>query len=320
MANYFFRKELQFFSSLKCDNLKIIFIYFFTEALVNNVLERSKGEELNIMGNQLGCRVIELLIPYSTPEDLERYIEVVNSDLRRLCSDNFCGYVLNSMLTVCSHRATDQFQNDQEVEDEVPKKKRKVEKSKYTEEHVKNCHEFVMKMSKYVLNNLEDFVWEPNTNYMVRTVLKCLSGINLLPGEKPKINLFKEPILQNKGIPPHHSDVKYRIVPEEFLEVIKEFGNRLSLWPQFKDLPFENMTSALLQVLLFAVKNTDKTLTKHLIKKLLNESFAPDDWVPEGSDDKKDDEKDAKGDGNGEQNDTSSSNLPPVFKSEAAVR
>ncbi|XP_045540451.1 nucleolar protein 9 [Papilio machaon] len=294
------------------------------QALVNNVLERTKGEELNIIGNQLGCRVIELLIPYSTPEDLERYIEVVNTDLRRLCSDNFCGYVLNSMLTVCSHRATDHLQNNnQETEDEVPKKKRKKEQDcKYSEEHVKNCHEFVIKISKYVLNNLEDFVWEPNTNYMVRTVLKCLSGINLLPGEKPKVNLFKEPILQNKGIPPHQSDVKYRNVPEDFTEIVKEFGNRLSLWPQFKDLPFENMTSALLQVLLFAVKNADKTVTKHLIKKLLNESFAPDDWVSEGADDKKDDEKDSKDDDKNEVNgdNTLSSNLPPVFQSEAAVR
>ncbi|KPJ09832.1 Pumilio domain-containing protein C14orf21-like [Papilio machaon] len=292
------------------------------QALVNNVLERTKGEELNIIGNQLGCRVIELLIPYSTSEDLERYIEVVNTDLRRLCSDNFCGYVLNSMLTVCSHRATDHLQNDnQEIEDEVPKKKRKKEQDcKYSEEHVKNCHEFVIKISKYVLNNLEDFVWEPNTNYMVRTVLKCLSGINLLPGEKPKVNLFKEPILQNKGIPPHQSDVKYRNVPEDFTEIVKEFGNRLSLWPQFKDLPFENMTSALLQVLLFAVKNADKTITKHLIKKLLNESFAPDDWVSEGADDKKDDEKDSKDDDKNEVNgdNTLSSNLPPVFQSEAA--
>ncbi|XP_068625242.1 nucleolar protein 9 [Battus philenor] len=299
------------------------------QALVNNVLQRTKGEELNIIGNQLGCRVIELLIPYATPEDLECYIEVVTPDLRRLCSDNFSNYVLKALLTECGNRATEHLQTGETDEasdvEETPKKKRKVEKETgYTEEHIKACHEFTIKLSKYVLNNLEDFVWDPNANHIVRTALKTLSGINLLPGEKPKVNLFKEPLSVSKGIPPHQTKIAYRIVPEDFKEVVKEFANRLSLWPQFKDLPYENMTSALLQVLLFAVKNADKNVTKNLIKRLLNESFVPEDWIGDGADGKKNEEN--KNDENkNEENKTEDeevvgTSLPPVFTSEAPVR
>ncbi|CAG5013448.1 unnamed protein product [Parnassius apollo] len=296
------------------------------QALVNNVLERTKGEEINIVGNQLGCRVIELLLPYAKPEDLERYIEVLSPDIRRLCSDNFSNHVLIILLKVCSNRATDHLQSEDanegsDTEDETPKKKRKKENttvSKYSDEHIKVCYDFTLKICKYVLNNLEDFVWDTYANHIVRAALKCLSGITLLPGEKPKVNLFKEPILENKGIPPHQTKMEYRNVPEEFKEVVKEYANRLSLWPQFKELPYESVTSAMLQVLLFAVKNIDKTLTRHLIKKLLNESFAPDDWVSMSTDNKEDGEKDEKNE-DGE-TEVVNCSLPPVFKSEPAVR
>ncbi|CAH2056929.1 unnamed protein product, partial [Iphiclides podalirius] len=299
------------------------------QALVNNVLDRTKGEELNIVGNQLGCRVIELLLPYAIPEDLERYIEVLTPDLRRLCADNFSNHVLKTVLKVCCKRATEHLQTEEpnagsdSDDDETPKKKRKVKsesQSKYSKEHIKVCHDFTLKISKYALNNLEDFVWDTYANHIVRASLKCLSGITLLPGEKPKVNLFKEPVLQNKGIPPHQTKMQYRVIPEDFKELVKEFANRLSLWPQFKDLPYETMTSALLQVLLFAVKNVDKTLTRHLLKKLLNESFAPDDWVSDSADSKKDKDTEEKNENGEMEINVESANLPPVFKSEPSVR
>lgn len=291
-----------------------------SDALVNNVLERTKDEELNVIGNQLGCRVIELLLPFASPEDLERFIEVLSPDLRRLCSDNFTSHVVETLLKVACERATMHLQTAEENTelDEAPKKKAKLEskkeETKYEEDHIQKCHEFTIKISKYALNNLEDFVWDQYANHILRSVLKCLSGITLLPGEKPKVNIFKTTVDDGKGIPPHLTKMSYKNVPEEFKEIVKEFVNRLSAWPQFKDMPYQNITSGLLQVLLYAIKNVDKNATKDLIRKLLDESFAPEDWVANGDDDKKD-VKDAD-DGNAAQG----ANLPPVFESEPAVR
>ncbi|XP_013201009.2 nucleolar protein 9 [Amyelois transitella] len=288
-------------------------------ALVNNVLERTKGVELNVVENQLGCRVIEILLPYCSAEDFERFIEVISPELRRLCSDNFSSHVIETMLRVACERATESLQSKEE--DEVPKKKKKHDESepKYSEEHVRKCNEFTLKICKYALNNLEDFMWDSYANHILRSALKCLSGITLLPGEKPKVNIFKETVGNNKGIPPHLTDLEYKIVPEEYKELVKEFANRLILWPQFKDLAYENLTSAFLQVLLYAVKNVDKNLTKSLIKKLLNESFAPEDWVSEGVDEKKE-EKIEIGDDDDGNGDVKAMSLPPVFVSQPAVR
>lgn len=303
-----------------------------SEALVNNVLERTKDKELDIVGNQLGCRVIELLLPYSAPEDLERYMEIISPELRRLCSDNFSSHVVETLLRVACERATEHLQgqeNDQvsDSEDDVPKKKPKLEQkeSKYSKEHVQKCYEFTIKICKYTLNNLEDFVWDQYANHILRSAMKCLSGITLLPGEKPKVNLFKETVLESKGIPPHLTSMNYKHVPDEFKEIVKEFANRLSAWPQFKDLPNQKITSALLQVLLYALKNVDKHLTRDMIKKLLNESFAPEDWVSTETDEKKDDKADVKEFEDTVQNKENSrgdtmEGLPPVFKSESSVR
>ncbi|KAJ8710416.1 hypothetical protein PYW07_009782 [Mythimna separata] len=290
-------------------------------ALVNNVLERTKGEEHNVVGNQLGCRVIELLLPFASAEDLERFMEVLSPDLRKLCADNFTSHVVETLLRVACERATEHLQTGDDTtsdtEEEVPKKKVKKEpkkESKYEKDHIQKCHEFTIKISKYALNNLEEFVWDQYANHILRSALKCLSGITLLPGEKPKVNIFKQTVNDGKGIPPHTTKMTYKTVPDEFKAIVKDFVTRLSAWPQFKDLPYQNITSGLLQVMLYAIKNVDKNATKDLLRKLLDESFAPEDWVGNGDDDKKD-VKDGDCEGNMNQG-----SLPPVFDSEAAVR
>ncbi|XP_049879941.1 nucleolar protein 9 isoform X2 [Pectinophora gossypiella] len=252
-------------------------------------------------------------------------------ELRRLSPDNFTSHIVETSLKVACDRATEHLQNQEsentEMEEEVPKKKRKKasKEGKYSEGHIKKCHEYSLNVSRFVLNNLEDFAWDPYANHILRSVLKSLSGITLLPGEKPKVNLLKE-TEKPKGIPPHLTKMDYKTVPDEFKEMVVEFAKRMSSWPQFKEMPFKNLTSGMLQVLLYAVKNCDKNLTRDLIKQLLNESLAPDDWVNNVDDEKKDvkgnegDDDETVGDGDEKKKEVNTTNLPPVFKQESAVR
>lgn len=171
---------------------------FFSETLVTNVLDRTKGDEINIVSNQLGSRVIELLLPYASAEDLERFTDAIDPHLRKMASDNFTSHVIETLLRVSCNRATEHLQES--TEEEVPKKKIKLESKKYSEEHIKKCYDYTIKMCKYVLNNLEDFVWDSYANHILRSALKCLSGITLLPGEKPKMNSMAiKNVDDNKG-------------------------------------------------------------------------------------------------------------------------
>lgn len=302
-----------------------------TAMMVNNVLERTVGDEINIVGNQLGCRLIELLLPHSSPADLERYITVVSEDLRRLCSDNFSSHVIETLLRVSSQRATDHLQTDQGIsqddgdsnnEEVVPTKKRKVEnvkKSKYTEEHITKCNEFTLKVGRYALNNLEDFVWDPYANHILRSAIKCLSGITMMPGEKAKKNIFKNADSGNILSNAHTGKLEYKVVTDEYKSIVKDCASRLSQWPQFKDLPYENLTSGLVQVLLFGLRNVDKQLLRHILKQILDDSFVPNNWVNEDLE-SKDDKKaeDLTEDGSAALE--VERHIPPVFESDSAVR
>lgn len=311
----------------------------FSENLANNVLERTVDEEVTFSCNQLGCRIIEQLLPYASPENLERYIEAFTDQIRILSTDNFSSFVLEQLLCVCCSRATLHLQIEPELDDdetdEPATKKDKTEKAEtekkdivtYPQEHIDKCHAFTIKVAKYLLNNLEDFVWDPSANRMLRTSIKCLGGVISAPCEKPKSNLFGNPNPEenNKNANKHAMPLVYRQVPAEFKEIVKEHGNRLSQWPQFKDMPYETLTSGLLQMLVFALKNTSKKLFRVVVKKLLDESFAPDSWLNSQDDDKKDvkiDLDDEYENGGDEKEEISLKplNLPPVFDSDPAVR
>jgi len=87
---------------------------------------------------------------------------------------------------------------------------------------------WVIKVSRFVLNNLEEFVWDTYANHVIRTVTDCLRGIS--PGTagrykkhvvKPKMKITTGPLVKSTKVSP------------EYTELLKEFVHRLSAWPQF---------------------------------------------------------------------------------------
>lgn len=184
----------------------------------------------------MGCRVVELLLPFANEVVLEKYINVLGEELRPLCSDRFASHVLETLLTNCF----------------------KLSLTHDSEEFRSKCKAFTIKLSKFLLNNLEDYVWDTYGNHIIRKVLINLAQIKEQPKEKSKI---KEEITQTSENLP------------EYIEIVKDYGERLISWPQFKDLPYSELTSGLLQILLQALKKVDEdTLTLYL-KKLLKECF-----------------------------------------------
>lgn len=175
----------------------------------NNVFEQTENEEVNYSRNQIGCRVIETLLPLAKPDVLLRYTTAFASELRPLCSDRFASHVLQALHTACC---------------ETPDEK---------------CKEFTVKLAKFLLNNLEDYVNDTYGTHVVRTILENFS--NTLTTERS--------------------------------EIVAEYATRLMAWPHFKDLPYNELTSGLLQALLKALRKTDVKTLRAMQKKLLNESF-----------------------------------------------
>ena len=100
------------------------------------------------------------------------------------------------------------------------------------EEEVSSGFEiWVLKVGQFVLNNLEDFVWDTYANHVIRTVVECLGGIS----SAESATNWKKPS-------PSHGQSKFKIpatarkVPQSYVALLKEYVHRLSSWPQFPGL------------------------------------------------------------------------------------
>lgn len=211
---------------------------------MNNVFEQTVDQEINCCCNQVGCRVIEMLLPFASNDVLRRYMKCFGEELRPLCSDRFATHVIEKLVA------------------ESAKKSLKL-KSENEDDINLNCKEFVLKVSRFLLNNLEDFLWDTYGNHVIRT---CLESLTQISTENKAKSFIKT----------EESDINVEL-PEEYIEVVKDYCERIMHWPQFGELCQTDVTSGFLQSLLKSLKKTDKKLLKTLLKKLLSTNFAPQD-------------------------------------------
>ena len=250
--------------------------------MANNVFEQTKGQEVYLSSNQIVCKALESLLGFVEADQLESYFEVFADSFRPICSDRFASHVLQKMVEISFLRSLrkadikteeDKDSIDDEKEAEPPvAKKAKLNKdvlseenynleTEFSEEHKTNCGKFVLRVGKFMLNNLEDFVWDSCANHIMRTCILSLSGIHV-----PKVAF-------EKGGAELAKNRKIYEVSSEWHEVAKEFAQRLEMWPQFSDFPYQEHSSALMGVLCIALKAIDKKMLKNLGKKILMEAL-----------------------------------------------
>lgn len=94
----------------------------------------------------------------------------------------------------------------------------------FNDTHRQNCREFVETVSKFLLNNLEDFVESIYGSQVMRT---CLDSLN---GEyRVKCNIFTNEPEVREPLP----DDKRLTVSNEWLEILQDYLTRLRAWPEF---------------------------------------------------------------------------------------
>ncbi|KAH8389907.1 hypothetical protein KR200_003810 [Drosophila serrata] len=255
--------------------------------MANNVFEQTNDQEIHLASNQIVSKALESLVGFVDDVQLERYFNKFGDNLRPLCSDRFASHVLQKMLEIAFLRGVGKKSVDQEQSDAAKRAKpdaAQIEEeynleADFSEEHRENCRQFVLRISKFMLNNLEDFVWDTCASHIMRTAILSLVGMHV-----PKIAF-------EKGGAEMAKHRKLYEVPDEWHEVMKEFPQRLEMWPQFTDFPYQEHSSALLGVICLALSVADKSMLKHFGKKILTVSLLkPSD----AEEDEKKDEKDAK--------------------------
>ncbi|XP_050091011.1 nucleolar protein 9 [Anopheles aquasalis] len=259
------------------------------QLMANNVLAQLEGKEIRTSSNQLGSRVLENLLTYTDEETFARLMDTLAEHFRVVCCDSFASHVLQRVLYVAMLRTVAPLQEQQQEEGDgkSAEKKQKLTaggdergpkdiwpsftyslQEPYSEEHRRACGAFVERLAKFLVNNLEEFVWNCTANYVVRQCMLHLSGI-----AEMKVALV------GGGVGPRDSGgdketMKRLVVPESWSKLLHSFNLHLLEWPQFADLPFGNLTSIVLQTLLQAIANSnDQFQLEQLCSKLHSECF-----------------------------------------------
>lgn len=146
-------------------------LFIFKVTMAENVLEQTMGKEVHTSSNQVACTIIEVLLPFANAENFERYQNAFASNFRPICSDKFSSHILEKLVAISMLRAVGPDNIAPTESSSAPQaKKRKTNElptereynlnTEFSDEHRQNCREFVVKTSKFLMNNLEDFVWD----------------------------------------------------------------------------------------------------------------------------------------------------------------
>lgn len=237
--------------------------------LINNFIEAiPENQEETVSMHGLGSKIMESLLGYSSEENFEKFTSKLSS--RKLFMDIKGTFLLESCVKVAVVRGlAEGYDNSLES---VPSKKGKFDKKstdieynlelKVTHEHAAYCNELVMRLSKFVLNNLEDLL-KSHGNHFIRTCLSALGGIITIKSHEKNafnsINLVAD-----------HS----KVIPSEWSDIVCEFASRIMDWPQFEELAFDEKSSTFLQILCQVLHNLNQPkVLKKLIKSIMNKCF-----------------------------------------------
>lgn len=245
-------------------------------AIINN-FEIPENKESILAQHTLGSQVLDKLIGFSTPENFEKYTLCLK-DLRKLILNTNSSFVLESCVKIATIRAlADENMATKKEDDSEPESKKKKYSKKSTDvdynleqdfkpTHIEYCNQFVLRLSKFALNNIEDLLTTQGSHF-IRTCVLCLSGI-----VSYKLH-DKSPVNQVNLKTDHGKSLR-----QEWIEIIDDFASRLQLWPHFSQLALHEKPSTFLQVLCQALHNSDqKKALKKFIKSIMKKCFDYDD-------------------------------------------
>jgi nucleolar protein 9 len=249
-------------------------LVFFSAMLANNVLDQIKGKEADFMKNQLASRVIDNVIPYSSQENFERIATVISSDFRIYIDDQFASYIIQTMLKTCLYRNLQKLEHSPDTFSK-PNTSKQITfnlAETYEDDHIVFCNDFLTKTSKFLLNNMEEYVFESYGNFIIRTCLCCLVGIGVVVTKTQATSTPTSLSLDVADL------VKTCEAPANWKEIFFEYVSRLSSWPHWKDFPYESKTSGLLQIIIkcLSEEKAKKQITK-LCKPFFTKKVVADD-------------------------------------------
>ncbi|GLH08920.1 Pumilio domain-containing protein C14orf21 [Gryllus bimaculatus] len=224
------------------------------EIFIDNVFEEMAGKENDILCNQVGSRAIEMFLPWASDEILLRFTCILSEDLRKMCLDGFGSHVLQQLVFVVSARL-------QKTQSSSPETNASQESQSSGPDISMRFKIWLQQVGQFVVNNLDEFVWDCYANHVIRTVLECFSGL-------PRGSTSKQ---KKEGHLEWLPDPEFTPSPVgDGFSLVQQCGCRILQMPEVFDYVNTNLVSGLLQTILLAVRKVDSQLCTKIIRHLLD--------------------------------------------------
>lgn len=246
--------------------------------MVNNFIEAIPHELEEIVAKHgVGSKILERLIGFASTTNFEKFTNCLKSEI--LFNDTKASYVLETCIKIATVRAlsTQNEESKKSEEKEPLKKKSKYVKNsndieynmsqiEYKIEHKTYCKEFVLRISKCVIDKIESLIKSNQGNHLIRTCLLSLAGIVTVKSYDKSSNQINLKTLCNTS------------VDAEWIEIVCKLTENVLEWPHFAELGFDEKTSTFLQTLNQSLHNLDQHSTlKKLNKSIMKKCFQNDD-------------------------------------------
>lgn len=228
---------------------------------VKNVYEEMAGREVEYACSQIGSRVMDSLLKYASLEDIQGLMKALESSLRKLLSDKFASHVLQKMIEVCADRG-----NRISDASKPAKSKENADVVEVKPNEVKVYNNIVLKLSKYILNNVEEFVSDMYAIHVIRTAIECLAG--LIDPDSENSKKFAATCL-----------AKRRFVIQEYTDLLMQTCDRLHKWPQFYEFA-QNEQCFLVHCILYSLKDVNSELINAIISKIIKNCLKKNENIP----------------------------------------
>jgi len=230
------------------------------EILVQNFFKELHREEQvkSLATNQIVSRILDDALAVAQVSQVVGIAQAFVDDLRAACVDPYASHVIQTLLTLSLKYIQKSPMRSEMVDGE--KKEKNIEVSEEEKEYLKS---YIIKVSKFVYNNLEDFVYDTYASHIVRSVLEVCSGIEV-----------KDSIKSSKRAQTSHSlrqdEKEILTVPASLQALLPDIAKRFMMLPKISAVIGGECGSAAVQSLLLVLSTKDEQLCSQVIDHIIN--------------------------------------------------
>ncbi|XP_076350238.1 nucleolar protein 9 isoform X2 [Tachypleus tridentatus] len=237
---------------------------------VENVSKQTEGKEVPLSRSKLGSFCMEMLLNLGCSEEvLTRFMEAFGSDLRLVCTHHFASHVVQS-LVIAGVQHLQKFHHESEESESTVNNEPTAEEDKRG-----IIINWIVKFSKFCLNNMDEFIKDVYACHILRTLLQAVAGYqvpeNIITSYKhgKKKKFFKHTL---KGIALNSSLLDCS-VPQTFLDILTLFAEKVTKQEDLQEWIQCTKASPVLQTLLLVLEKRHMEMCQKLVKAIIKHSF-----------------------------------------------